>query len=741
MKIPKISVTGLLAAAITVMMSALGHQSALAQTSAYDWKGTDPATAASATAGSDENTVFLYNVSTGKFLNCGGFWGVAAITSEVGMEFTVTQSGNSYIFKTKMVGQNSSQTGAFVEQETCLTYDSNEKQYVLDRTVSQATDGSSTQYYGKYTVTATTGGYTLVTNSRYMAAGQSDDATSVEDKTNAITGFSSQPSTGAVWKLVTLKERKQAFMKASNDTKNYVPGTFLVLDNDFARRNAYITSWNGGTTALDYSTNTYSEQAATPANQTLAYYVGNGVEDTQGNSYKWTGNAKGADVDLNQKIEPFRHGWYEIRCRAFCTTTTGKSVLYAKVGDATSKTDAKTNYAEAVITKISAPSTYILAHDEVNKSATADGTTYYPYEVVVRVYVPKTSTEGGELGSDGTYSYETCSSLTFGVKTTGGASTDWICVDNFELEYLGEGNGAVILDETQPDITYLNEQITGKNSTVYLNRSFTANAWNSIVLPFDMSKSDIIDIFGSGSIVSKYKGAKDDDRTTIYFEQTTSIEKGKLYLIKPTVGEPDANGVSVSSEKELTLATMDNSGNVTKSGSKSTLTLSKAYYTIPNIVFGELDSEGNAKEFGDEVTDTTAPVVTGGNYYTFAGTYVKKMNVIPLHSYRLNALNDDDHTGSKNEWVVNHKSLAHSLGFRGWLRLAKEGEYSAPLSFVINGVADGTTAIDGITAGETTEAHATGIYNLNGQRVAASASQLNILPSGMYIVNGKKVVK
>lgn len=54
-------------------------------------------------------------------------------------------------------------------------------------------------------------------------------------------------------------------------------------------------------------------------------------------------------------------------------------------------------------------------------------------------------------------------------------------------------------------------------------------------------------------------------------------------------------------------------------------------------------------------------------------------------------------------------------------------------------VEDGTTSIQQTTDGQHT-AHS-GIYNIHGQRVAASANQLPLLKKGVYIVDGKKVIK
>ncbi|MBF1400965.1 MAG: hypothetical protein HXN38_09700, partial [Prevotella histicola] len=51
-----------------------------------------------------------------------------------------------------------------------------------------------------------------------------------------------------------------------------------------------------------------------------------------------------------------------------------------------------------------------------------------------------------------------------------------------------------------------------------------------------------------------------------------------------------------------------------------------------------------------------------------------------------------------------------------------------------------TTAIEGLHI-EGTEAPAHGaVYNLQGQKVADDASQMGILPRGIYVVNHKKIM-
>ena len=67
---------------------------------------------------------------------------------------------------------------------------------------------------------------------------------------------------------------------------------------------------------------------------------------------------------------------------------------------------------------------------------------------------------------------------------------------------------------------------------------------------------------------------------------------------------------------------------------------------------------------------------------------------------------------------------------------AKSGAF---YSFVLDD--DNTvTGISSLPACNPRRANVNGVYNLNGQRVTASADELQHLPAGIYIVNGHKLV-
>ena len=106
---------------------------------------------------------------------------------------------------------------------------------------------------------------------------------------------------------------------------------------------------------------------------------------------------------------------------------------------------------------------------------------------------------------------------------------------------------------------------------------------------------------------------------------------------------------------------------------------------------------------------------------TFIGTFVK--GTVPAYAY----------VWSQNQ--LYHLTSAMDLyGFRSYM-----WEDATGLSKLSNWTIGGSTAIDGIVESFDTKPY--DIYNLNGQKVKTNATSLDGLPSGLYIVNGKKVVK
>ena len=123
----------------------------------------------------------------------------------------------------------------------------------------------------------------------------------------------------------------------------------------------------------------------------------------------------------------------------------------------------------------------------------------------------------------------------------------------------------------------------------------------------------------------------------------------------------------------------------------------------------------NVSGFAEAPTD----VRQGG--ITFIGTFVK--GTVPARAY----------VWSQNK-LYHLISEMDLYGFRSYMWEDATGQ-----SKLSNWTIGGSTAIDGIVESFDTKPY--DIYNLNGQKVKTNATSLDGLPSGLYIVNGKKVVK
>lgn len=90
--------------------------------------------------------------------------------------------------------------------------------------------------------------------------------------------------------------------------------------------------------------------------------------------------------------------------------------------------------------------------------------------------------------------------------------------DNFIDRFWGH---ELSLDETLAD-NYVSEM---RHATVKLTRTFNAKAWNSLVLPFDMTCEQVTHVFGDTVKVASYKGTTPnaDGTYTLLFEPTAAI--------------------------------------------------------------------------------------------------------------------------------------------------------------------------------------------------------------------------
>lgn len=506
---------------------------------------------------------------------------------------------------------------------------------------------------------------------------------------------------------------------------------------------------SGYTTTVIYTKENTKEKVV----EGYTYYLGNGYDEEdyttdpitgetmsqQANLQKfyggaWTANIHGARGSVVQTIPTknmIKEGWYRVSCVGFTTATKGIARLYAAagMGNTTGSATAQSEkFATASLHRIdpaNKPATYVAA------SKLLDTPNVNTYDASVKVYVSE-KTPGV---------YET---LSFGIQVGSAADESqdadaeaWTCFDNFKIEYLGTPPNVLILDEDQTDGGYIKAQAqddekTLQKSVVYLHRTMNTDKWNSLVLPINLNVGQVKSIFGDQVHISEFKGAYDENHPQrIIFDPITAnrndpdaiaIEEGKLYLVKPT-----ADGGMPQGQPEKTF---------NKDGYNISVT---DYYTIVGVTFKKKSEIADNAYSGRVMGDTGSEEYGTAQQVQFVGTYVKcfdNNNNIPANSYVLNGNNKG---GMAGLWYY-RTVPTNTKGFRGWLQSAN-GQASKGIEYEINGVVDqvngDVTAIEGI---EAAQQHDANIYNLNGQLVRQGATSTEGLPSGLYIVGGKKVV-
>ena len=506
----------------------------------------------------------------------------------------------------------------------------------------------------------------------------------------------------------------------TRDNSKTVESTTTTGGYTYYLGNGYMENGN----KIDYETGT---EYPSGTNQVMQFYGG-----------AWTANIHGARGTVVQTIKAdniVKEGWYRISCLGFTTTTKGIARLFAASakGNTSGSTAQSKKFATADLARIDAakqPATYVAA------STLLDGSTEGAYDASVMVYVSPTN--------DPETPFET---LSFGIQVGSAAdptqdadATAWTCFDNFRIEYLGTPPNQLILDEDQTDAGYIkaqapemDENATLQKSEVYLHRTMNPGKWNSLVLPINLNVGQVMRIFGNQVRVSEFKGAIDANHPQrIIFEpikadqtdpDAIAIEAGKLYLVKPTA---DGGMPTNQEEKKYT----DNGYNISVTD----------YYTIAGVTFKK-KSEIGANDYSGRVRGTEGNESWGESnapQVQFVGTYVKCFDNdrIPVNSYVLNGNNVG---GTQGLWYYRTVETK-TKGFRGWLETIGDRP-SKGIQYEIEGVVDqvngDATAIDGI---EAEQQHNANIYNLNGQLVRQCATSTEGLPSGLYIVGGKKVV-
>ncbi len=253
--------------------------------------------------------------------------------------------------------------------------------------------------------------------------------------------------------------------------------------------------------------------------------------------------------------------------------------------------------------------------------------------------------------------------------------------------------------------------------SIKLDRTFKAGQWTTLTLPFNLTEEEVQKIFGAGTqIIMLDKATLSNGGAHLHFiyHEIQNVLPGYPYLIKPT----------------LTDITNDANVSVTKADNNTALTSFTVYGKCIN-------------PFIDQFEVNTTP-------YTFKGTpgycTADKTNNGKT-GYSVKYAENDIFISEGNGKLYVSGGSSYGKGYRAWI--AKDASASAAkissISLVIDNPGDDddneTTTID--MADVDPDALnalgvATGVYNLNGQKVS---DDMHNLPKGIYIVNGKKIIR
>ena len=510
----------------------------------------------------------------------------------------------------------------------------------------------------------------------------------------------------------------------------------------------------------------------------------------------YAADIKKAHGAIYQDITVTHGGAYVIECKGFSTTT--KAKLFAVVLEETTGSDGKVtmkNKPNSLHMTILGQTNYMSNDEKTALHISEQNMDYaakefygnHKYISSVLVQVPEnggTIRFGIEVGDHNE-------------KETGKGSyedNEWTVFDDFRLLYASKTtDGDLILDEDRDELTYLNNEAengcsnTYQHVTLHLNKTFKKDKWNGFILPVNLTRDQLTQAFGPNVRLAELHQVTD---TEIQFKSINVTDQDNdavvmhafiPYIIFPT--------------KHLELEqTPAYTALLTKTGSNMNakdvhITVKKNHIDIPNVSLAIKSSTGSTVNINDltnmnttawttnsnTVVDaaTGSPIVSSNNKMTAYGTFARTFAPTAegtSGSYQITEETNEDF----GKWVLKNKSafidgrddlkgcyffdqgnMYYSTnrprglrGFSIWFR-PTTGNTASAKTFIdgvcvswgettgINSIIYGDDGFGGDASGSGRFAH--GIYTLQGQFIGSDCSKLAGLPSGIYLVNGKKV--
>lgn len=727
--------------------------------------------------------LFLYNVKSGKFLTAGSYWGTHAAIADYGKPMCVEiETGlfynTTWYFRLDMQTGTQHGQGNYLQWARSLSEkDVNEK----DRGVY--VDRAKADGYGwKFeAVKGKTGTYKLYTYpgsdtslDKYYLCSYKDQVyadrsceayTADQIKANGLTGYDE-------WRFFTYQQIFTLQKEKADQMNKSLELSFKLKAPGFERGNKEITAWKTYSFMTNessqwrfglehlynktikvvendaYDVNSFSKEGFTYTFDGQLYKGNN--EDYRRNVAKYMcASATQVAGMIYQDVEVTLPGTYVVECKGY--STTNKAMLFAGVLDPNSTTN--TMYSKHLykteLNQVSGMTT-----DEQTALHISDKNMDYAgkaflgsneYNNQVTIVVPQ------EVFTDNPNKKIV---IRLGVMIGNYGSTEtptadeWTVFDDFRLLYASKTiDSDLILDQDRDNLDYLkNSNDLFKNKTLHLNKKFVLNKWNTFVLPVNLTRDQVWSAFGATTRLAKLSNFTE---TAIEFKSvdlTTLTDEGPAivafqpYIIFPGK-DPDV--------------TPKYTGKVTVDNKLKEVTIAANHYVIPKVtVPTKKDGDKEVSDWSQMSNDnwTTSKISDDGKMMalgTFARTFGEGTQ---KEDGTWEITNKDKILGRRDDlkncyFFDNGKmylSKNRPRGLRGfscWFKPTTNNDPSSNALLTIDGVSQGTTGIEDILADyeQPVSRYANGIYNLNGQLVKTGNSTAG-LPSGMYIVNGKKCI-
>lgn len=440
-------------------------------------------------------------------------------------------------------------------------------------------------------------------------------------------------------------------------------------------------------------------------------------------------------------------GTYVVECKGF--STTDKAALVAGVLNPNYGTNGEPMMLGGVLNRTTLSQTSNMTAEEQTRLHISEmnmdyaGKEFYEhskYTNSVIVVVPQSAIKNGSA------------TIRLGVMVgsqteTAAQAGEWTVFDDFRLLYASKNTEAdLILDQDRADLSYIydindiNEPL--QNKTLRLNKTFTAGKWNTLVLPVNLTLKQLRDAFGSSTRLAQLENLTESGiqfKSVVFTgkaDDDVVLEAYKPYLIIPEKDKGQA--------AEYTSVYVKTGASAAES---MRVKIAANHFVIPKVSLSVEDLQKvNQKTWATAVSESTDGKMEA--WGTLARTFgTVSDNVENGYQFTNNGQIIKDRDNLIGSYFFDNGKMYHSdsrvrglRGFSCWFKPVNGKSQNA--SFTLDGVTQsGTTALDDIFADgeQPVSRFAQGVYNLNGQLVKQGNSTAG-LPSGLYIVNGKKCI-